>query len=486
MKILFFSSYTATPHYETELELMENHLHIGDDVLQIVCEASFNTCLINPCNDQLKCKECIRKRNLGRSLLSKTVNSININKYFTDIVLPQYPKFKNIIELKKYYIEKYDIGYGVASSLIDLNSKAFPNLNEINESLILLLNTSFKTYFGFKRILEEEKPDLVYVFNGRFAIERAVIRACEALNVRYFTHERGHGKDYYQVFENSLPHNAMRSGSLINNCWEFGAEDKYSIARTFYEERINRTNKNWRSYVSDQIYGKMPCSWDPNKHNIIFYTSSEYERASLGPAWDNEIFYSVADGLAKINDFLKINSLSEEYKIYLRIHPFTKEHFHEEEEMINKLGNNSNFEIISSRSDICSYSLMLQASKVVTFGSTVGVEATFWGIPSILMGHSFYDELDCVYQPATIEEMSNLMLNKDLKAKSSEGALKFGYFHQTLGIPFKYYCAKSLFNGKFKGKDLNYRNNSLIRFFSPKIVARKLFSKFHNQFITNW
>lgn len=482
MKILFFSSYLATPHYETELELMESHLKMGDEVVQIVCDAVFKTCLNNLGNDKSKCIECVRKRKLGNSLLSKSVNTINIEKYFQNIILPSYPDFKNVKELKKFYVEKFDAGYAVASSIIDLYGKANPNLNEIIDPLILLLNTSLETYYGFKKILEKEKPDLVYVFNGRFAIERSVLRACEACNVRYFTHERGHGKDYYQTFENSLPHNAIRRASLINNYWEMGEFDKVSIAKTFFEERLKRISKSWKSFVSDQIYGKMPNTWDPDKHNIVFFTSSEFERSAISVEWDNDIYDSVSDAVFKINEYFKINPFSKEYKIYLRIHPFTKEYFHEEEELFEKLGYNSNFEIISSKSDICSYSLMQHASKVVTFGSTVGMEATYWGTPSILVGHSFYEEMDCVYNVSSIEEMVRLILNKELQPKSIEGALKYGYYHQTFGIPFKYYQAKSLFSGTFMGKDLNYWNNSFIRYFSPKVVAKKVFSIFQNAF----
>lgn len=482
MKILFFSSYISSPHYETELELMESHLKIGDEVVQIVCDAVLKTCLTNPGNDELTCFECVRKRKLGNSLLSKQVNTINIENYFNNVTVRSYTDFKDIRELKKYHIENFDAGYAAASSIIDLNCKANPNLNEIIDPLHLLLDTTIEIYYGFKKLLKNEKPDIVYVFNGRFAIERAVIRACEACNVRYFTHERGHGKDYYEIFENALPHNARRKSSLINNYWEMGEINKVSIAKTFFEDRLKRVSKSWKSFVSDQIYGKMPNTWDSDKHNIVFFTSSEFERASISIVWDNDIYNSVSDAIYKINEFLKLNPLDKEYKIYLRIHPFTKDHFHEEDELVNKLGETSNFEIISSKSDICSYSLMQQASKVITFGSTVGMEATYWGTPSILFGHSFYEEMDCAYYVSSIEEMVRLMLNKELEPKSIEGALKYGYYTQTFGKPFIYYQAKSLFGGTFKGKNLNYMKKKFIYYLSPKVVARKVLSIFQNAY----
>jgi len=482
MKILFFSSYIATPHYETELELMENHLKMGDDIVQIVCDGILKTCLINPNNNKSYCNECIRKRKLGASLLSKTIESINIENFFNHALIPKVPDFLNIKDLKKYYIENFDAGYAVASSIIDLNSKANPILVEIATPLILLLKTSIETYYGFKKLIENEKPDLVYIFNGRFAIERSVLRACESYNIRYFTHERGHSKDYYETFENSLPHDSMRRASLINSYWGKRDPDKVNIAISFYEERLNRISKSWKSFVSDQVYGKMPPDWDPEKHNVIFFTSSEFERASISSDWDNAIYDTIADAMGKINNYLQISPLPKEYKLYVRIHPHTKEHFHEEEELIKHLGNNPIFEIISSRSDICSYSLMRNASKVVSFGSTVGMEATYWGTPSILVGHSFYEELDCAYQVGSIDEMVRLILNKDLQPKSFEGALKYGYYYQTFGKSYQYYQAKSLFSGMFKGKDLNYRYKGFKHYLSPNVISRKIGSIFANNF----
>ena len=61
--------------------------------------------------------------------------------------------------------------------------------------------------------------------------------------------------------------------------------------------------------------------------------------------------------------------------------------------------NYANLKIIGPDEDIDTYKLMDIADKVISFGSTTGIEATFWGATSILFGKSFYMHLDAAYQP---------------------------------------------------------------------------------------
>ena len=82
---------------------------------------------------------------------------------------------------------------------------------------------------------------------------------------------------------------------------------------------------------------------------------------------------------------------------------------------------------------------MKKADKVITFISTVGVEAAYSGIPSILAGQAFYDELDCVYQAHNFEELFEYINNKSLAPKPKENAYPYGYAQETYGIKYKYY-----------------------------------------------
>jgi hypothetical protein len=100
------------------------------------------------------------------------------------------------------------------------------------------------------------------------------------------------------------------------------------------------------------------------------------------------------------------------------------------------------------------YTLLRNADKVLTFGSTVGIEAVFWGKPSILAGPSFYRNLGGTYNPSSHEELLSL-LREDLEPKDRLPAIRYGYYMNSYGIPFRHYEAEDFAHGRFRGRDLN-------------------------------
>jgi hypothetical protein len=91
---------------------------------------------------------------------------------------------------------------------------------------------------------------------------------------------------------------------------------------------------------------------------------------------------------------------------------------------------------------------------VLTFNSTVGIEATFWDKPSILAGPSLYDQLGSNYIPTSHEEVMSLLLQRNLQPKGKHGALMYGYFFNSFGKPFRYFQPEHFSGGTFKGVDL--------------------------------
>jgi len=93
-----------------------------------------------------------------------------------------------------------------------------------------------------------------------------------------------------------------------------------------------------------------------------------------------------------------------EYHFYLRVHPMLGKFPNSQWDEIRHF-DYRNLTIIEPEEPVDSYCLLDSCEKVIIFGSTMGVEATFWEKPSILIGQSFYSLLDCVYQPQFTEEL---------------------------------------------------------------------------------
>jgi hypothetical protein len=112
---------------------------------------------------------------------------------------------------------------------------------------------------------------------------------------------------------------------------------------------------------------------------------------------------------------------------YLRIHPNLKGVTHRDHMDLYQLKQYPNITIIPPESMVSTYALMDACEKVVTFGSTTGVEASYWGKPSILVGRSYYEMLDACYHVKSKEELAEA-LKAQLAPKDRLGADKYGYF----------------------------------------------------------
>jgi hypothetical protein len=119
-----------------------------------------------------------------------------------------------------------------------------------------------------------------------------------------------------------------------------------------------------------------------------------------------------------------------------------------------------NLTIIEPDAVIDTYELIRSSDTIVSFGSTVGSEAVFWGKPSVLLGPCFYQNLGGVYRSHSHEETLRL-LTQTLEPQEKTGALKYGYWFQTRGHRHQYFRASGLFEGQFKDQTLYARPKKL-------------------------
>ena len=455
MNIAFFTNYIYTPHLETELELIQNHLDQGDVVYHFVCDAHLLSCDTNATHDLLQCEYCIAKRVKGQQLLENKKNyfPVRISKFHNKAAYP-FPQlsFSTIKELRNYKIDNFELGDAALSSLVSIVREPEPDL-EANRKLLsdIILSTNYMYYYFLKE-LAERKIDVFYIFNGRFAVDRAALRASQKLGVKALVHERGSDYKTYELFDNVLPHEIMPFTQRTKEFWaDFPADEvkKNEIAHNFYQERVVGKEQGWISFVKEQKTGLLPENWNTEDDNIVIFTSSEDEYVSIGEEWDLGVFISQNALVLKLKDEPKLSGK----KIWVRLHPnmrlMDKKYLERTYETLQ-----GGIGLILPDSLINSYDLINSASKVVTFGSTVGIEATYWGKSSILVGPAFYMHFEVTYNPQTYEELVDLLLIEDLKAMPQDNTLMYGFYVLKFGIPFSIFKPENLFVGTFKNVDL--------------------------------
>jgi len=493
MRVVVFTAHTTwKPHYETDLEIIQRHLDDGDEVVHLHCDADLPACDANRNHDMAICRNCIGIRQSGMSLLFPGVPSISF------LTLSQSNKrelasiqktFATIAELKSFYIEEFDIGMAVASSIISLTRDPEPDLSALSDMVSRFVVAAVSAYRSIQNYLDKNHVDCVYVFNGRFAPVRAVLRACQSRGVTCYVHERGHDIHHYTLDKNTTTHDLAYAQQQIRGQWERAAGDskRNEIAEKYYLERSKGVVQSWHSFVGRQKEELLPASWNPAKKNLAIFNSSEDEYAATDAQWNNPLYANQLAGLQRIVASLEADH--DDIQVFLRIHP-------------NLIGVNNKhtmalydlrrdfFEIIPPDDPVSTYALIKHADKVLTFGSTVGIEAVFWGTPSIHAGRSFYQDLGGTYNPSSHEEVIAL-LKADLTPKDRTAALVYGYYLNTYGIPFKHFQATGVAAGRFKGQTIFARQPNLALWKGrakalPRLLASQPVSKWPGKMKELW
>jgi hypothetical protein len=199
--------------------------------------------------------------------------------------------------------------------------------------------------------------------------------------------------------------------------------------------------------VANQEPGELPASLDRKKHNIAVFTSSEDEFVAIGDQWQNPVYRNQIEGIQRISGDLRKFA---EIDCFIRLHPNLRGLANESVSAVLHV-HAGNVHVISPDSPVSSYALLNAADKVVTFGSSMGIEATYWDKPSVLAGQSFYRNLGSTYNPNSHQDLMRMLMD-DLKPADKLGAMMYGYFFATFGLPYKHFRAENLVDGRFNEK----------------------------------
>ena len=459
MRVLIVSPYrTVAPHFEHELELAQRHLDRGDQVTFLSCLGELAICDFNPGKDASVCRDCRLRRNHGLQQLTVKV----AQQDFTEPSPPggelnpavlETRCVENLEELKSLRTANLDLGFAVLSSLVSQVRDPELQVSDFRQELQDYSTAALQVYRGVLRRLQEDRPQRVYVFNGRFASMRAVLRACQVSGVECLIHERGCDTRHFQLFRNRLPHDIAYIDQRMRQHWNQAATrpNREALAHAWFQQRVDRVERNWHSFVKGQQRGRLPEGWNFNHHNIVVFTSSEDEFVAIGDCWSNHLYPDQGQGIQALAAQLLVDR--PDARLTVRMHPNL---IGIDNASCRRMRNmqSPNLRIIPPESKIDSYELLRVADTVASFGSSIGIEAVFWDKPSVLMGPCFYQHLQGPVRASDHNQAVHL-LSQDLMPAVDHEALIYGYWQSTHGIPFQYFEPhEDLFTGTFKGQQI--------------------------------
>ncbi|HNP77309.1 MAG TPA: hypothetical protein PKM91_08730, partial [Cyclobacteriaceae bacterium] len=321
MKILIYSVNPQSPHLAVDIELASNLSAAGNNVTIARCTGQLRACVENPNHHILVCEAC--KSTYRKGLHAAGLGNIKViaipdrqSRY------PQWPHpFMNIGDLKAFTYDGMDAGFSVASTLIgrfdkDHQFDAIAHQHEIIRELQMWLDV----YEGMQTYLLQEKPDVVYFFNGRFSSIHPLQCLCIKLGIDYYTHERGGVMNRYILRKNATPHSISYAANELAELWENGPADKIQIGERFFTDRRNSVIQSWISFTDEQKKGMLPEGFDFSKRNIAIFNSTMEEYEGM-KEWANPLYKDENEAIrAVLRSFLS----KPEFVFYLRVHPNLK------------------------------------------------------------------------------------------------------------------------------------------------------------------
>jgi len=276
------------------------------------------------------------------------------------------------------------------------------------------------------------------------------VRAAESKGVPFFVHERGSSFEKFALYENHPPFDIEFFQDEIRRAWDrANPEVRELVGASFFADRVAGVQSDWFSYSAKQEYGKLPETWKDGARNIVIYASSSDDLDCVREMVQGKTFYD--NQYQGIDQIIASANEHPDLNLFVRAHPRSATMPEVGMKRLLEM-RRPNLTVIAADSPISTYAMMRKATRVVSFGSTTGLEATYWGIPAILRYRSYFDKLGCIHIPKNHDEMMSMIVRDDLPPADKQGALMYGHFLKTFGTPFRYYQPTGIVGGTFRDR----------------------------------
>lgn len=460
MRVGFFGfSNGKSPHHETDLELIEEHLEAGDDVFYYKCRGQLASCYTNRTHRLRACMDCISQREIGLSLCQGakgTSERFHLRSVAAGIKVPD--DVRSEIDVlpdreaaySEWSVENARLGRSVISSLVSFFRSTQVDFRSHRSLARSMCMSSAFLYFNTLENIERDKLDRIVVFNGRFFDSHAVWSAAIQKGIEVWLHDCGADQYRYGVFEGVIHDRKHLAQRILAFSRDLSHEELVCCGEEFYARQRYGRNTEF-SYTKGQRKDMLPAGWAEGVRHIVIFTTSEDEFLAAGEGWTEGLIYpSQAEGIIRICQGLGDDATIQ---TIIRCHPNSARTKSPEMDGVAMRVPNSTI-YIQPNSPCDTYALLDKADVVVTFGSTVGVEATYWGKPSVLLGRAMYEELEVCHMPESHEAALAMLRDPKLAVRSRQGTLCYGAYWSRFGTRFQRYRPTGRSAGHYHGRNI--------------------------------
>jgi len=442
-------------------------------IYYLTCSNTFDVCYFNIHKQPDVCYRCKTGVKNTLELVSGNFKHLKIEEMISSSDKKEAVSFfidKPIVEFDQIF-ENFEVGAATLSTYISRSRDR--DLNDVNQDYVKeLAVNALLFYLGLQRFLEKEKIDVVYNFNGRQDYVRAVMRASLSKDIDCYNVERARFGGNIEFYKNVLPHNIRYKANLVEQCWrdsQLSEAEKNEIGANFFNRQKLGESIIFPSYTQGMTKEEVPDYMSNGNKNIVLFNSSDDEFAAMGEEYNNPFFKNQNEGLEYLSDLFK--ERLKNFNLIIRMHPNLAGVKYKYVEEIKELHQQyPNIFVVKPESKIDSYALMKKAYKVISFGSTTGLEANFFRKPVILLGKGIYFYSEVAYIPENKEEIEAL-ITSDLKPKPILDTLKFGFYFLKGGTKSRYYQESN------RGDGIFFKKKGIHIFTIPQRIKARIIQK---------
>jgi hypothetical protein len=299
-----------------------------------------------------------------------------------------------------------------------------------------------QAYLGCRSWLQNSRPDILWLFNGRLSLTRVALEAAKQLGIRVICHERGIVRHSIALWENERcsQYQGKRQLALTNADSPLTIDQVNAVTR-WLKDRRQAKNFNRKPFLQKRRPDKAQSLQESNvsagDQVLLALTSSDHE---FGAEADrNQIFDHQYLWLLSILNWADAHPSK---RVVIRFHPNAS--LGSWRAFADFLGQDSdpsdlvtvrkplvNVSVVPPGNQLDTYSLIDISCLVTTYGSTAGIEAASLGKVVIAADHCLYHGMPWVQSatsPAHFLELLNSYPWTDTPRPSpmiAAGAMRF-------------------------------------------------------------
>ena len=416
-------------------ELNSNHIFY-------ICDSAQKSCSVNIKNKKSICSLCIKKAQIGVDLYKRKNKNVEV-KYISrkDLITGQ-KKFSNLIN--------EDIELGVNSTIA--SQFRISKMEQLDSKWEFyrrkMLESSFGLYNYFSNQLSLENPKSIIVFNGRLSCARPLKVLAESKKIDYYLFDASYNGNFPILAKNQMFHSLefARYNSILTYLKNF--KKSKETARSFMNAKLMNQPVNDKVYTSHQKKSFInPIIFKNQKKIISIFTSSDDEYKYIGSDWEN---YKILD---QVEEIIKLKNLTSEYNIVVKMHPNQKNIHKSSKSDFKNLS--KSITVLDPLDKTDTYELIRISEYVITFCSSVGIEANYLRKRVIQIGPSIFMKLPAVNYVKDAKDCFKLINNNKAKIMPLRASIIWFNYLSFPNCNLDTY--KTNYNGKF------YYNNQQIK-----------------------